>query len=98
MRISDWSSDVCSSDLRLGISPVVIGFTIAVTGSSALDLRLGSTLRFRVMASLAGGDFAGANTVSILLILRLSAVIWPLGVRRQSIGRATCRCRVCPAL
>src|SRR3546814_17095242 len=32
---------------RLGISPVVIGFTIAVTGSSALDLRLGSTLRFR---------------------------------------------------
>src|SRR3546814_17155302 len=53
---------------RLGISPVVIGFTIAVTGSSALDLRLGSTLRFRVMASLPGGGFAGANTVSILLI------------------------------
>src|SRR3546814_12475356 len=25
MRISDWSSDVCSSDLTLGVDPIAIG-------------------------------------------------------------------------
>src|SRR3546814_3216220 len=29
MRISDWSSDVCSSDLRIGITPVVTGYFLS---------------------------------------------------------------------
>src|SRR3546814_9177076 len=29
MRISDWSSDVCSSDLRIGVTPVVTGYFLS---------------------------------------------------------------------
>src|SRR3546814_18439916 len=41
MRISDWSSDVCSSDLLFGV--LVLSFTAAVSGGIARDLLIGAT-------------------------------------------------------
>src|SRR3546814_4326759 len=43
MRISDWSSDVCSSDLRSGttmkMAYKVLGDSIAIIGASAHEVR-----------------------------------------------------------
>src|SRR3546814_16731999 len=45
MRISDWSSDVCSSDLAAGLSPALICFVIHGTtlATNALLERKGAT-------------------------------------------------------
>src|SRR3546814_16025537 len=34
MRISDWSSDVCSSDLKFGVTPDLVGDVLALMGDS----------------------------------------------------------------
>src|SRR3546814_5565490 len=41
MRISDWSSDVCSSDLLLGVDRIERVFGVDERGGAAVLLRLG---------------------------------------------------------
>src|SRR3546814_15317785 len=86
MRISDWSSDVCSSDLP-GLA--------AELGVDRLD-RLAVALRAAVAAALAGrlvdDDPGGAH-------LLLAALAQPAGlVGALQIGRASCRERVCQSV
>src|SRR3546814_3206112 len=85
MRISDWSSDVCSSDLRQAPAPLLhaalraevrqhqVGQRLVVRGVGRMDL--GSPLR------------------------RLRAQLGAIGLAEQGdpeeIGRAACRERVC---
>src|SRR3546814_15386958 len=92
MRISDWSSDVCSSDLLgLGAAPV----TPADCGATPT--------RFRT-----GGEGSEWNrTIGVSLPLLRSAIAWAPGEglthaaptyrtsRSAEIGRASCRERVC---
>src|SRR3546814_18694579 len=87
MRISDWSSDVCSSDLKLDILGKTGRGKRLARGAAAedgrnlvLQLAVGSTCRARLrrrppLQSL--DDGAGAEQVL------------------DEIGRATCRERVC---
>src|SRR3546814_11599195 len=82
MRISDWSSDVCSSDLQAQFGLVAAGVQAADVGGllqqrAALD-RLGLDDRADLaLADQSGGAGTGG------------------GVGEQ-IGRATCSARVCP--
>src|SRR3546814_18060632 len=91
MRISDWSSDVCSSDLHLAPNP--IGPPL-----SAFPL-----LRFRPRA-LRLGMLAPLDL--LLLVIRSEAFHPPFDnplpplvgfqeIHRLQIGRASCRERVC---
>src|SRR3546814_12222355 len=67
MRISDWSSDVCSSDLRAGDAvrnrlAVVVGEEHAVGLEQAMDLRVGSRIEHLEAEDLdaAGGGASAA--------------------------------------
>src|SRR3546814_3748905 len=95
MRISDWSSDVCSSDLA--VSSFYIGIAGALwafvyTGSvEALAFQIDRSFQVLFMVIIGGlgsilGSFLGAAFIVLLPIL-LSNV--------PSIGRAPCRERVC---
>src|SRR3546814_3033582 len=89
MRISDWSSDVCSSDLA--------GVT------SALDFRQAESLLTQAETELAGLHLAKAQNDNFLAVLTggpLPAGLhapMPLADQKsgQEIGRASCRERVC---
>src|SRR3546814_1026005 len=81
MRISDWSSDVCSSDLHAELEGVVRpfdGFSVTASGTY-----LDATYR---------GFFTGNGTIdnSGNRVQRQPRWTW-----RVKIGRASCRERVC---
>ncbi len=82
---ADWLVGGSSSIAkRLGVSDMVIGLTIVSLGTSAPELLV------NVMASLQGsgdigiGNILGSNISNILLILGISAMIYPLKVQRNT--------------
>lgn len=70
---------------RLGISPLIIGLTIVALGTSTPELAVGIEAALHGNGPLAVGNIAGTNTVNILLILGLSAMIKPLTLRPQTL-------------
>src|SRR3546814_7872635 len=89
MRISDWSSDVCSSDLQLDVGPqagpAVAPVLLAVADA---DVDLGVV----DMIGLVGRDHPQAHA-GMLLGEAVETRQQPQ--REQEIGRASCRERVC---
>src|SRR3546814_10073714 len=73
MRISDWSSDVCSSDLRW-LTPLEFTELLSVAqflpGANVINLTIGIGTRF---AGLAGGAaaFAGLIFMPIVIVMLL---------------------------
>src|SRR3546814_10561303 len=82
MRISDWSSDVCSSDLTSRTAAA------AAAASDAWAFRWG----WAAPAS-AGGGIGGLGLIAIVVIALLFGV--DPGVLLTEIGRASWRERVC---
>src|SRR3546814_10374295 len=81
MRISDWSSDVCSSDL---LTRALASVTSALPGcQDEFDLRLALA-----NTTLFGEDFAGALTLYL-------EVLEGITDDPEQIGRASCRERAC---
>src|SRR3546814_15103169 len=96
MRISDWSSDVCSSDLIQPVSAARLAIIVSLRGRPAQylelpvveaealidprDLRLGGALVGKEYPRRAAFDDRGSN-----------ARTFDVG----QIGRASCRARVC---
>src|SRR3546814_12707243 len=101
MRISDWSSDVCSSDLAQSAEVTLTGdlqygvnwyFERAVTDAglpSAVGRTTWSTLAGSVLPAAAGG---GGGLGWTFLGRNAAAVLRALA---EEIGRASCRERVC---
>src|SRR3546814_4867897 len=90
MRISDWSSDVCSSDL---ISPNLVRAVLASEDTrfcehSGFDWK---AMRMALAQNLEGGQTLGASTITMQTAKNL--FLWPS--RTYKIGRASCRERVC---
>lgn len=71
---------------HLGISPLTVGITVVALGTSAPELAVGIDAALRGAGPLAVGNIAGTNTVNILFILGLSALIDPLKLRPQTVG------------
>jgi len=85
---ADWLVAGASSvATRLGVSALVIGLTVVSFGTSAPELVV------NVLASLQGntditiGNIAGSNSANILLILGISALIYPLAVGRGTVWK-----------
>src|SRR3546814_10184487 len=85
MRISDWSSDVCSSDLGIGLRVLLeIAVEIIKPTDDVQMARLIGQLQFL--------------REIIIVLLRHIIEDWclrPVEVERAEIGRASCRERVC---
>jgi cation:H+ antiporter len=75
---------------RLGISKLVIGLTIVGFGTSMPELLVSMNAALTGSADIALGNVVGSNTANILLILGLSALVYPISnwdsnVRRDAL-------------
>src|SRR3546814_12829510 len=96
MRISDWSSDVCSSDLFVRLRGLKPGVAKAI--SELLDLNGGVEVLARAREVLKG---AGEDTLAALklvdrIVRELRAEMPKLPIHIDQTGRASCWERGCP--
>lgn len=67
----------------LGVKPLLLGLTVVSVGTSMPELAVGLVASGQGSGALAVGNIAGTNTLNILFILGLSAVMRPLQLHRQ---------------
>src|SRR3546814_5887079 len=94
MRISDWSSDVCSSDLLLDGSGGT--HTDALRGIQSADAMLVFSVAPYSRASIDAARYAAERRATIVAVT--DSVVSPLAALTRhvlQIGRASCRERVC---
>ena len=70
---------------RLGISPLVIGLTVVAFGTSMPELTVNIYAALSGSTDLAIGNIVGSNIANILLILGVSACIFPLVVKSSTV-------------
>ncbi|MGW8184526.1 MAG: calcium/sodium antiporter [Candidatus Moraniibacteriota bacterium] len=72
---------------RLKISSIVIGLTIVAFGTSAPELVVNVLASFKGNTDIAIGNILGSNIANILLILGISAMIYPLKTKENTIWK-----------
>lgn len=72
---------------RLKVSDIVIGLTIVAFGTSAPELVVNLISAVNGSTDLAVGNILGSNIANILLILGVSAVIYPLAVHKNTVWK-----------
>ncbi len=72
---------------RLGVSALVIGLTIVAFGTSMPELIVSIFASINGSTDIAIGNILGSNIANILLILGISAVIFPLAVKRSTVWK-----------
>ena len=85
-----WGADAlvrgASSIARgLGISPLVIGLTVVAFGTSMPELTVNLYAAFTGATDIALGNIVGSNIANVLLILGVSALIFPLAVKSSTV-------------
>lgn len=73
-----------SAASKWGISSLVIGLTIVSFGTSAPELLVNMLSAWNGATDLAIGNIIGSNIANILLILGITALIYPLSVKRNT--------------
>lgn len=76
-----------SVGIRAKLSPLIIGLTIVAFGTSLPEMIVNVFSCIKGSPGLAIGNIIGSNTMNILLILGVSAIIWPIDVSSISIRR-----------
>jgi cation:H+ antiporter len=85
---ANWLVDGASSiGVRAKMTPLMIGLTIVAFGTSLPEMVVNVFSCAKGSPGLAIGNIIGSNTMNILLILGVSAIIWPVDVSRVSIRR-----------
>jgi cation:H+ antiporter len=72
---------------RFGVSALVIGLTIVAFGTSAPELVVNIMSSLQGNTDIAIGNILGSNIVNILLILGISALIFPLAVQKSTVWK-----------
>lgn len=72
---------------RLGVSPLLIGLTLVGFGTSTPELVTSVQASIAGSPGIAIGNVVGSNIANILLILGLSAVIFPIAVASNALKR-----------
>lgn len=80
----DGSSSVAK---RFGISDLVIGLTVVAFGTSAPELIVNLVSAIQGNSEIAIGNILGSNIANILLILGVTAIIFPLAVQKTTIWK-----------
>jgi cation:H+ antiporter len=70
---------------KLKVSDLVIGLTIVAFGTSAPELFVNVSASLQNNAEIAIGNILGSNIANILLILGVSAIIYPLTVQSNTV-------------
>ena len=76
-----------SLGVRAKMSPLIIGLTIVAFGTSLPEMIVNVFSCAKGSPGLAIGNIIGSNTMNILFILGVSALVWPIDVSRISIRR-----------
>lgn len=72
---------------KFGISNLVIGLTIVAFGTSAPELIVSAIAAWNESTGIALGNIIGSNISNTLLILGVSAIIFPLAVKKSTVSR-----------
>lgn len=72
---------------KLKISALVIGLTVVAFGTSMPELFVNLFASFQGKAEIAIGNILGSNIANILLILGISAIIYPLTVTKGTVWK-----------
>ncbi|MGC8866192.1 MAG: calcium/sodium antiporter [Bacteroidales bacterium] len=82
---ASWFVDGASSlSRRLGIPDIITGLTVVAVGTSAPELAVNLAAALKGTAGMAIGNIVGSNTLNILLILGITALIRPMRVERAT--------------
>jgi len=85
---ADWLVDGASSlAKRLKIPVIVIGLTIVAFGTSAPELIVNIFASAQGRTEIAIGNILGSNIFNIFFILGISAIIFPLAVKKILSGK-----------
>lgn len=88
LKGADWLvSGASSIAANLKISPMVIGLTVVAFGTSAPELVVSLTGALAGNTDLTLGNIIGSNIANILLILGISAIIYPLKVQKNTVWK-----------
>jgi cation:H+ antiporter len=72
---------------RLGVSPLLVGLTVVALGTSAPELAVSVQAALAGSGGIAIGNIVGSNIANILLILGLSALVFPVAVASRALLR-----------
>lgn len=72
---------------RMAIPPLLIGLTVVGFGTSTPELLVSVDAAWRGVPDIALGNVVGSNIANILLIIGLSALIWPIRVIGATLRR-----------
>ncbi|RMF50931.1 MAG: sodium:calcium antiporter [Chloroflexota bacterium] len=73
--------------LSLGVSTLIVGLTIVAFGTSLPELFVSLDAALQGVSDIAVGNVVGSNIANIGLILGLTALVFPVAVKRQVIRR-----------
>jgi len=73
--------------LRIGIRPLIIGFTIIAMGTSSPELAVSLLSAIKGTKDIALGNIIGSNIANIGLVIGVAAIIRPLKIRVNTIRR-----------
>ncbi|SDL28011.1 cation:H+ antiporter [Catalinimonas alkaloidigena] len=71
--------------LRFDMSPLVVGLTVVAFGTSLPELLISVTSALRGSSDLAMGNVVGSNICNLALVLGATALVYPVGVQRDSL-------------
>lgn len=74
---------------RMAIPPLLIGLTVVGFGTSTPELLVSVEAAWRGVPDIALGNVIGSNLANIMLIIGLSALIWPIRVTGATLRRDT---------
>ncbi|KKP37261.1 sodium:proton exchanger [Candidatus Peregrinibacteria bacterium RIFOXYC2_FULL_33_13] len=72
---------------KLGVSDIFIGLTIVAFGTSAPELVVNITASLAGSSNLAVGNILGSNIANILLIGGISAIVFPLSLKKGTVWK-----------
>lgn len=83
---SDWFVDGAAGiATKFGIPQLIIGLTIVAMGTSAPEAAVSITAAMNGSADITIGNIVGSNILNVLIILGLSALVFPLTVDKDTI-------------
>ncbi|WP_372839036.1 calcium/sodium antiporter [Phaeovulum sp.] len=74
---------------RMAIPPLLIGLTVVGFGTSTPELLVSVDAAWRGVPDIALGNIVGSNIANILLIIGLSALVWPIKIQGATLRRDT---------